>query len=74
MLEEEHGLEHGEHGDFMCMAWIHDEMQFGARNQEIAELILKVAQEAMRRTQEYFNIKCQLDTDGKIGANWKECH
>lgn len=74
LLEEQYGLVHGEHGDFMCMAWIHDEMQFGAKNQEIAELILRVAQDAMRMTQEYFNVLCQLDTDGKIGANWKECH
>lgn len=74
LLEETYGLTQGEHGDFMCMAWIHDEMQFGAKNEEIAKLILKVAQEAMRMTQEYFNVKCQLDTDGKIGANWKECH
>ena len=74
LLEEKYGLTQGEHGDFMCMAWIHDEMQFGAKNREVAELILKVAQEAMRMTQEYFNVQCQLDTDGKIGANWKECH
>jgi hypothetical protein len=74
ILEQEHGLIQGEHGDFMCMGWIHDEMQFGAKNKEVAELILVVAQQAMRLTQQYFNIQCQLDTDGKIGANWKECH
>jgi len=51
-----------------------DEMQFGTKNKEVAELILVVAQQAMRLTQQYFNIQCQLDTDGKIGANWKECH
>ena len=73
-LEREHRLKHGVDGDFVLMGWIHDEMQFGAKTQEIAELILKVAQECMRRTQEFFNVECQLDTEGKIGANWKECH
>jgi DNA polymerase I-like protein with 3'-5' exonuclease and polymerase domains len=74
-LEErllELGLEHGE--DFQYMAWIHDEVQIACRTHEIAECVVKEAQEAMRDTQAYFNFRVQLDTEGKIGLNWGDCH
>nr|WP_320145674.1 DNA polymerase [uncultured Anaeromusa sp.] len=74
MLVEEHGLTHGWDGDFAMMAWVHDEFQAAARTKEIAELIIQVAQEAMRRTQAHFKFNVQLDTEGKIGKNWAECH
>ena len=66
------GLEHGE--DFQYMAWIHDEVQIACRTHEIAECVVKEAQEAMRDTQAYFNFRVQLDTEGKIGLNWGDCH
>lgn len=74
-LEErllELGLEHGE--DFQYMAWIHDEVQIACRTHKIAECVVKEAQEAMRDTQAYFNFRVQLDTEGKIGLNWGDCH
>ena len=51
-----------------------DEIQVAARSREIAEDVLKIAQDSMREAQEFFNFKCQLDTDGKIGENWRDCH
>ena len=51
-----------------------DEVQVACHTKEIAEDCVRIAQESMRQTQEYFNFKCQLDTEGKIGANWNECH
>ena len=30
--------------------------------------------EPHRQTQEFFKFNCQLDTEGKIGANWFDCH
>ena len=51
-----------------------DEIQVACRTKEIAEYCVKIAQEAMRKTQEHFKFNCQLDTEGKIGANWYECH
>ena len=45
-----------------------------ARNLEIAEIIKEEGQLAMRDTQAFFNFRVQLDTEGKIGANWAECH
>lgn len=66
------GLDHGK--DFQLMAWVHDEQQIACRNKDIAEIVVREAQEAMRDTQKYYNFKCQLDTEGIIGHNWYECH
>lgn len=68
------GLKHGIDGDFTFMAWVHDEFQAGVRTQEIAEIVVREAQAAMRDTQEHFKFKVQLDTEGKIGKNWNDCH
>lgn len=70
----EQGLKHGWDGDFAFMAWIHDEFQCACRTPEIAQLVLDTAQVAMRETQEYFGFRMQLDTEGKIGKNWSDCH
>lgn len=79
-LMEDHGLYHGWYdddgnpGDFCFMAWVHDELQIAARTPEIAELIARVSQEAIRSVGESFNFRCQLDTDFKIGDTWRDCH
>jgi DNA polymerase I-like protein with 3'-5' exonuclease and polymerase domains len=70
----EQGLKHGWDGDFAFMAWIHDEFQCACRTPESAQLVLDTAQAAMRETQEYFGFRMQLDTEGKIGKNWADCH
>ncbi|GBG55173.1 DNA polymerase [Sporomusaceae bacterium FL31] len=74
ILVEEKGLAHGWDGDFCICAWVHDEFQAACRSEEIAKVVVETAQEAMRRTQEFFGFRVQLDTDGKIGKNWAECH
>ena len=84
ILMEDHGLKHGwtiynddgteTPGDFAFMAWVHDELQIAARTREIAELILEVSQQAIRNVGESFDFRCQLDTEGKIGPTWRECH
>lgn len=51
-----------------------DELQIACRTQEIAEEVVKIAQLAMRKVGEFHNFKCVLDTEGKIGPTWKECH
>ena len=68
------GYKHGWDGDFAMVAWIHDECQIACRTKEIAEDCCRIAQESMRQTQAFFNFKCQLDTEGKIGCNWAACH
>lgn len=66
------GFDH--HNDFRLQAWVHDEIQVACRTKEIADACVEIAQEAMRKTQEHFKFNCQLDTEGKIGANWYQCH
>ena len=51
-----------------------DEVQIAARTKEIAEDVIRICQGAMRETQRFFNFNCQLDTEGKIGHNWSDCH
>lgn len=68
------GYKHGWDGDFALMAWVHDEVQVACRIKEIAEDCVRIAQESMRQTQEFFKFNCQLDTEGKIGDNWYSCH
>lgn len=68
------GYGHGWDKDFVYMAWIHDEIQAACRTQEIAEAFVKEAQEAMRDTQAALGFRVQLDTDGKIGKTWADCH
>lgn len=68
------GYKHGWDGDFAMMAWVHDETQIACRTREIAEDCVRIAQESMRQTQEFFKFNCQLDTEGKIGTNWYSCH
>lgn len=70
----EAGLKHGWDGDFAYMAWVHDEIQVACRTPEIAEIVKEKAQEAMRLVGEIFEFRCQLDTEGKIGDNWNDCH
>ena len=68
------GYKHGWDGDFCLMAWIHDEGAYACRTHEIAEDCVRIAQESMRQVQQEFNFRSQLDTEGKIGSNWYECH
>jgi len=68
------GYKHGWGGDFCYLAWVHDEVQLACRTHEIAEIAVREAQLAMKDTEAFFNFRCPLDTEGKIGANWKDCH
>ena len=53
---------------------VHDEGQVACRTQKIAEDAVQIAQASMRQVQEYYGIRCLLDTEGKIGKNWFDCH
>lgn len=68
------GLKHGWDGDFCLLAWCHDEGQYACRTEEIADIVIEEAQQAMRDTQAHFNFRVQLDTEGKKGKNWYDCH
>lgn len=68
------GLKHGWDGDFALMAWVHDEQQIACRTEEIADIVIREAQAAMRDTQAHFHFRVQLDTEGIKGKNWCDCH
>lgn len=51
-----------------------DEIQVACRTEAIANEVVRVAQKAMRNVQKKYNFKTQLDTEGKVGRNWADCH
>jgi DNA polymerase III epsilon subunit-like protein len=74
ILQRDHGLRFGWDGDFVILGWIHDELQFAARNQEIAEFIGNIAKEAAQEIGDLFDFQCPLDGEFKIGKTWAETH
>lgn len=77
LIEEElqaRGLKHGWDGDYAFMAWVHDEVQIACRNREIAEVVAEVATQCVAKAGEFFNFRCPLAGEAKIGNNWAECH
>lgn len=55
------------------VANIHDEHQYEV-DEEIAEEVGKLSVECIKRAGRYFDIRCPLDGEFKIGNNWKETH
>lgn len=77
LLEEEllrRGYKHGWDGDFVFLAWVHDEFQLAARTEELAHEIGAISKWAIKETEKYFAFRCPLDADFKVGKNWAECH
>lgn len=68
-LLEEHDL--SQH--VQQVAHVHDEFQLLVRNgyeQQVGEL----AVQSFRQAGEYFNFRCPLDGEFKVGRNWAETH
>ena len=55
------------------VANVHDEFQFECPK-DIAEEAGKAARMSIVEAGEYFNLRCALDGEYKIGANWRETH
>ena len=68
------GYKHGWDGDFVFMAWVHDELQIAARSKEIADEIGQLSIECAREAGEFFSFRCPLTAEFKLGVNWAECH
>jgi DNA polymerase I-like protein with 3'-5' exonuclease and polymerase domains len=68
------GYKHGWDGDFAFLCWVHDELQIAARSRELANEIGELSLWAMKETEAYYNFRCPLDVEFKIGFNWAECH
>jgi DNA polymerase I len=59
--------------DAKLVASIHDEYQFDVKK-EHAELFGKLTQRAMKQTQKTLGLRCQLDSEYKVGKTWAETH
>lgn len=70
---QERGLIHGWYGDYAFCAWSHDEAQI-AFKPEHARLIAKAARVAARLAGRYYQFRCPVSADVKIGKNWAETH
>lgn len=73
-LLKANGLEHGWKGDFCFSAWVHDEVQIACRNQQTADFIGRLSQEAMTLTEKAFAFRCPLATDYATGKTWADTH
>ena len=73
-LAREAGLKHGWDGDYAFCAWVHDEVQVACRTRAIAEQMGQICAQAMSITEKYFDFRCPLGSEYKIGASWKETH
>jgi len=67
------GLNHGWHGDFAMLAFVHDEIQSAARS-EVAEEFAALCIEAAADAGSSFGMSCPIGAEFKIGHNWAECH
>jgi DNA polymerase I-like protein with 3'-5' exonuclease and polymerase domains len=70
----ERGLVHGWDGDFVFMAWVHDEVQVACRTAEVADMVEQAAKDAIKETGRYYGFRVPLDCESKRGLHWKDCH
>lgn len=59
--------------NYEFVANVHDEWQIEV-DEEHAEMVGKLAVEAIRRAGDAFKFRCQLDGEYKVGNNWAETH
>lgn len=55
------------------VGWIHDEIQFQVAN-GYEEQVGKICVDSMKEVEKYYNFKCPLDAEFKVGKNWQETH
>jgi DNA polymerase I-like protein with 3'-5' exonuclease and polymerase domains len=68
---QEKGHIPGVHYEFV--ANVHDEWQLEV-DEDIAEEVAQLGVQAIREAGEYYNFRCPLDGEAKIGNNWAETH
>ena len=70
-LEQNLGLPHGQSWEQMLM--IHDEVQI-ACDPQYTEAIREQAMNAFPQAQEFFNFRCKIEGDSRVGKTWAETH
>lgn len=59
--------------DYRMVLHVHDEMQFIVHKDKLEEFKI-IASTLFNKTKEYFNFKCELAGEIKVGQNWSETH
>ena len=59
--------------DYKFVANIHDEWQVEVKESQ-ADFVGRIAVESIIKAGDYFNLRCPLDGEYKIGNNWYETH
>lgn len=70
---EKRGLKYGWDGDFTCLGYIHDELQWAVRTEK-AEEFGQMVVDAAATAGLYYNFKCPIGAEFKVGRNWCETH
>lgn len=65
------GYHHG--NDYRQVLWIHDEFQCECKP-ELSHVVGSTMVEAIRKVTSDFNLRCPLDGEFKVGANWAMTH
>jgi len=68
---DELGYVHGV--DWQQAAMIHDEVQLACKP-ELTDILKSVALDAFPKAQQFFNFRCPIDGDAKVGCTWFDTH
>jgi DNA polymerase I-like protein with 3'-5' exonuclease and polymerase domains len=60
--------------DYGQMAWVHDELQFEHREEAHGQIIQEASKLAIANVAASLDFRGKLDTDGRTGHNWRDCH
>lgn len=67
------GYRYGWDGDFAMLGFIHDEVQWAVR-EGLEETFGELAVKAAAAAGEYFNFKCPIGAEYKVGNDWHDTH
>lgn len=73
-MMEDAGYELGWYGDYVGMAWVHDENQAACRDEELAHIAGQYFLEAALASGQHFGYAAPVEADYKVGNSWAECH
>ena len=69
----EEGWEHGVTSDYAFCSWSHDEAQIAVR-EDFADRAAQLMEAAAPMAGDYFNFKCPVAAESKIGLHWASTH
>lgn len=73
-MMDDAGYRLGWDGDYVGMAWVHDENQAATRDEELAHIAGKYFLESAVAAGEHFGYAAPVEADYKVGNSWAECH